>query len=168
MIKTLKSNSGLSLMEILVAGLMFGILAVTVVLVISPIMMAYSRANSLAEYNTILDSIGNVITSEFSGANHVEDYGPNSLEFSTGSGDVTFYVVGDRGHLRRKDSRDDSSHLVFPVGFYGGMLISFDVEYESPGFLITVRVRPSDSPHRPGIATADISRKFAVRPIMLG
>jgi len=161
--RVLKSNRGLSLMELLVAGLMFAMLAATVIMVISPIMMAFSRANSLAEYNTVLDSVGNVIVSDFAGARSISSSGVDELVFSTDSGSVEFSVVN--GYLHRRFGTAPSAP-VFPAGFYDGKTISFDVSGdELAGFEITVTVIPSG---RPGSATAEITRNFAIRPLMLG
>jgi len=159
-LKALRSNSGLTLMELLVAALLFAIIAATAMMVISPIMLAYSRANSLAEYNTVLDSVGNVIVSEFAGArpNPAPVPGPNTLTFTAGSGSEVIFTIYN-GHLIRNDSP------VFPAGFYGGKEISFVVTPDSGAFVVEVTVIPSGAP---GSAFAEISREFAVRPLMLG
>jgi len=162
--RVLKSTRGLSLMELLVAGLMFAILAATVIMVISPIMMAFSRANSLAEYNTVLDSVGNVIVSDFASVRSISSSGVDVLVFSTDSGSVEFSVVN--GFLHRRFGTAAPSAPVFPAGFYDGKTISFDVSGdELSGFEIAVTVIPSG---RPGSATAEITRNFAIRPLMLG
>jgi len=160
-LKELRSNSGLTLMELLVAALLFAIIAATAMMVITPIMLAYSRANSLAEYNTVLDSVGNVIVSELAGArqNPLPVFDGDSLTFTSGSGSVVIFDFED-GHLRRNESP------VFPAGFYGGKTISFDVDDSNfPVFVIEVTVIPSDTPVS---AYSEISRDFAVRPLMLG
>ncbi|MCL2249382.1 MAG: hypothetical protein FWC13_08930 [Oscillospiraceae bacterium] len=167
MISALKSDKGLSLMEILVAGLMFAILASTVIMVISPMMLAYSRANSLAEYNTILDSVGNTIISQLSGAVSedsidFDNSGDGSLVFTSALEEITF-SVNDDGHLLR------NGNLVFPGEFYGGKQISFEVfevnVNQSPAFQVEVTIFPSGGP---GGATAEIYRTYTVLPLMLG
>jgi len=175
-LKALRSNSGLTLMELLVAALLFAIIAATAMMVISPIMLAFSRANSLAEYNTVLDSVGNVIVSELAGARPGTeddlDYGEELLSFITGTGSrVTFTVDDVYGILMRCVCPDPeesgcSGSRVFPLGFYGGKTISFNVPPPNDGvFVVAVTVHPSDAP---GSAFSEITRDFAVRPLMLG
>jgi len=153
MLKILKSKSGVSLIEILVAAMMFSILTFAVVMVINPLMMAQVRANSLAEKNTILDSVGNLLTTELSGATEILEFGVDELEFSTAQGDVIFTISS--GHLLRNGA------LVFPEYFYRGKTLSFVVEENASGYgyfyLVIVTVYPNE-----------ISRSYAVRPMILG
>jgi len=170
-LKALRSNSGITLMELLVAALLFAIMAATAMMVISPIMLAFSRANSLAEYNTVLDSVGNVIVSELAGARRLDPYeddydyyGDEQLSFITGTGSRVTFTVED-GLLMRDRGNGESE--VFPDGFYGGKTISFNVTqpYYDGVFVVAVTVSPSGAP---GSAFAEISREFVVRPLMLG
>ena len=62
--KVFYNKKGMSLMEILVGSLMFAMIAVTVSAVLAPMMMSFSRAADFAEYNTLLDNVGNRIASD--------------------------------------------------------------------------------------------------------
>lgn len=151
--KLLKSKKGMSLIEILVGSLLFGIVAMTVTAVLAPMLMAMSRANDFAEYNTLLDNAGNQIVSDMAGASEVKSNNP--LEFTVQGKDVEY--TAPEGILLRNNIP------VLPEEFYRGKTIAFTVNGTSPNFMIEVTVGPSG---RWGSIGAEISRDYAVRLII--
>jgi len=151
--KTFSSKKGMTLLEVLVVCVLFALIAVTVTAVISPMLRAYARANEIAEYNMILDNVGNTIVSNMAQASDIE-YADNSVSLTIDSSDVVFEVID--GSLQR------NGNMVFPSNFYKGKSISFIITPapSEPDFLVDVTVS-SDST---GVA---LSRSYAVKPIMM-
>jgi len=150
MLKILKRKKGMSLIEILVGSLMFGLVAITVTSVMAPMMLAFSRANDLAEYSMLLDNVGNQIASELAQASKVTSVNP--LEVETHMGEVV-YSIND-GSLER------NGVPVFAPEFYKGKIVNFTVETDSSGYIIVVEVGPSN---RWGSIGATLERSYAVR-----
>jgi len=164
--KALKSKKGISLMEILVGSMLFGLVVMTVASVISPMIMAFRRANDLAEYNLILDNVGNLLTSEMAQASDITgDLNTLVMTIET-QPTIVSYSVQD-GMLMRSLNIDDiiiSESHVFPPGFYRSQSISFTINgSNSPKYIVEVTVRSQ------GRATigGEISRDYAVNPIMI-
>ena len=156
MIKILKKKKGISLIEILVGSLMFALIAITVSAVLAPMMMAYSRANDFAEYNTLLDDVGNRLVSELSQASRVIETGDNVLTIVTHNGEISFTIID--GSLMR------NGLAVFPPEFYKGKSISFVTGATPPGFTVEVTINPSGSIAGSGLT---LPREYAVRPLMI-
>jgi len=161
--RILKSKKGMTLTEIIVGSLLFAIAAAMVAAIIGPMMMAFSRANAIAEYNMLLDSVGNRIVSDIAGA--IEP--PETLPFNSQTDDefsiitaseIVIYEIDDYGRLVRNDSP------VFPADFYGGRDVSFTVtEAPANSGVFTVSVTVSSDGGGGGISTRD----YVVRPLML-
>jgi len=159
--KKILSKMGMSLMEILVGSLMLALILMAVTSVVAPMMMAFYRANDFAEYNTLLDNVGNRIVSDMAQASSVTFAGGN-LILTINSEDVT-YNTSPEGLLLRNDV------LVFSDGLFRGKRIGINVEEinvpDTPRhFLLTVTVL---SANRPGASAADVSRDYAVRPLLV-
>jgi len=164
MISIIKSKCGMTLMEVLVGGILFALVAATATAVLAPMMLAQSRANDFAEFNTLLDNLGNKIISDISQAEDVN--------FSGGTGDVNgilsltinseeiIYIINTDGILER------NGVFVFHPDFYRGKTISFIVHTDTePNYIVEVTVHPSGG----GIGTtaAEITRSYAVRPLLM-
>ncbi|MDR2571149.1 MAG: hypothetical protein LBD23_12805 [Oscillospiraceae bacterium] len=161
--KVLKSRSGLSLMEILVGSMMFALIAATATAVLAPMMQAYARANDFAEYNIILDSVGNKLISEIAQADDISAYGDNIINMTI-NGVPVVYSVNGNGILNVQREGDDRE--VFPEGFYKGKQVGFEVTGVVPELIVEVTVgRPPGS--GPAASAAVISRNYAVMPLRL-
>jgi hypothetical protein len=159
--KVFYNKKGMSLMEILVGSLMFAMIAVTVSAVLAPMMMSFSRAADFAEYNTLLDNVGNRIASDLAKSSGIPtDLGElDMVGISINSENDVIYTISEaEGILLRNGTQ------VFPPGMYRNKRVSFIVFDTAPGFTIEVTVNPTD---RPGTMGATISREYAVRPIRL-
>ena len=156
----LNNKKGLSLMEILIGSLLFGLVVMTVFTVLAPMMRSARIANDFAEYNQILDSIGNRITSEMA-QSEVTATVANSVTMTQNSETVVFTI--DSGRLQRSLNGAEPAP-VFPNDFYRGKTVSFTILDESPNFTVTVRVESVG-----GIfATAAVrERLYAVRPLLM-
>ena len=160
-VKILKKKKGLSLMEILVGSLMFALIAVTVTSVLAPMMLAYSRANDFAEYNTLLDIVGNRIANDMAQASEIRQ--ENNPLIMVVRGSVITYTVDGNGVLLTSIGDNDLSP-VFPPRFYRGKTIDFSIDETAPGYTIEVTIGPATGQAAIG---STISRQYAVRPLLL-
>lgn len=160
--KHLKNKKGVSLMEILVASLIFAMITVAVTAILTPMVMAFVRANEFAEVNSLLDNVGNAIISDMSLAvDDIEINSDDDISILTRNGIIS-YTISDDGFLMVESGNLDP-RLVFPREFYGNMTISFEVSRYDPGmasYTLVVTVTQSDS-------ITYISREFIIRPLML-
>jgi type II secretory pathway pseudopilin PulG len=158
----LKNKKGMTLIEIIVGSLLFTLLVATVFTVLSPMMLAYSRANSLAEYNMVLDEVGNRIISDMAQASAVTP-GTDTLGLTINSVQVTYSIGVADGLLYRQTGTDPIP--VFHPDFYRGKQVNFTVTGASPNFTLAVTI---DSPSGGrGVSGATITREYAVRPLLM-
>jgi len=78
MIKRLKlqlNNKGLSLIELIVAMLVMVTIMIAVTTVFAPMLQTYQRANNLAEVNTLMDNISQLIMNDIASAHEVFETG---------------------------------------------------------------------------------------------
>ncbi|MDR2590103.1 MAG: hypothetical protein LBC71_03850 [Oscillospiraceae bacterium] len=170
----LKNKKGISLMEILVGSLIFSLVAMTVTSVLAPMMMAFNRANSLAEYSTVLDAVGNQIANDIMRGTVVaveadgEDNGYVMIHVRTeGTIEYRTALVDGVNVLQRRISPTPPNDFVsvFAPGFYRAKDVTFEVIPEDDieqGFSIVVTV-DSFNHRRRGAAGGEIIRTFAVR-----
>jgi len=161
--KLLKSKKGVSLMELIVGMMLFGMVALTVTAAISPLMMAYRRANDLAEYNQILDVIGNRVAGEMAKATSITT-GTDTLTLVVDN--VTVVYSLNSGHLQVQRGTAAAT-LVYQAEFYRGKTISFDFTGSVPAdrtyfFNLTVT-----STALSGTSGATLTRPYAVRPLLM-
>ena len=143
-------------MEVIVGMLLFGMVIMTLTAAISPLMLAYNRANDLAEYNQLLDAIGNRIASEMAKATDING-SENSVTIETDSGEIIYTALS--GHLLRNGAP------VYQPEFYRGKTISFTVnEDDAPNFFLILTVSSTASGRHTG---STISRPYAVRPLLM-
>jgi len=152
--KIFASKRGLTLVEVIVGCVLFALIAVTAASVLSPMLKAYTRANEIAEFNLLLDSVGNRIISDMKQASEVQDYDEDTVTMMINSSTVVYEVVD--GVLQRNDN------IVFPMDYYKGKNVSFTIAPTSSdtGFLINVTVSSNNT----GV---EISRSYAVRPLLM-
>jgi len=164
--KLLKNKQGLTLIEVIVGSLLFGLVAITVFTVIAPMMQAFMISNDLAEYNMVLDSVGNKITSEIAQASEVTPVA-NGVVVTTDAGDTYYYVDGN-GVLRRTSGNipGDNDEFVFQPGFYRGKSAVFEVIGDADSPLYTVNVTVSSTGGR-AASSATRERAYTVRSLLI-
>ena len=145
-------------MEILVGSLLFALIAITVTAVLSPMMLTFMKANDFAEYNKLLDNVGNIIVSDISRASEkLTEFGENNVVIAVSRGNTVEYTVLD-GSLER------NGEPVFPAGFYKNKTVSFNVSETTPGYTVTVTISSEDRPAAVGVT---LEREYSVQPLML-
>jgi len=151
--QNLSTKKGFTLVEVLVVCVLFALIAVTVTAIISPMLRAYARANEIAEYNMILDNVGNTIASNLMQASDIE-VADNYASMMFESSSVVFDVAD--GSLQK------NGILVFAPNFYKGKSISFTITPApaEPDFLVNVTVTSNSS----GVT---LSRSYAARPLLM-
>lgn len=170
-------------MEILVGSLIFTMVAMTVSSVMAPIMMAFNRANSLAEYSTVLDSVGNQIANDIMRGVVLETEPDLTLPINSvfpddyddgyvmilvrteGTIEYRTALVGGLQILQRRISPATAFTDVFARDFYRAKNVSFQVTEADDieqGFNIEVTVDSFNQMSR-GAAGGSITRTFAVR-----
>jgi prepilin-type N-terminal cleavage/methylation domain-containing protein len=156
--RVLKRKKGMTLIEIMVGSMLFGLVVMTVTAAMSPMLRAFTRANDLAEYNLILDNAGNTIVSDMAQASDVRGIATDTVTLEIDTMSIVYSVVD--GSLRRSPDGGANSTLVFPEGFYKGKSVSFDVSGTAPDFFVAVTVSSEGS-------SAVITRTYAVRPLLM-
>ncbi|MCL1862443.1 MAG: prepilin-type N-terminal cleavage/methylation domain-containing protein [Defluviitaleaceae bacterium] len=126
---------GVTLIELVVAMLVFTIIMATATAVFAPMLRAFSYANSIAEANTLMDNVATLILHDLTSATDIEpQYGDISndvLEITTFR-TINFYL--DNGILRRRDMHINppDSQPLLDSGFFTGDIetnISWQVFY---------------------------------------
>ena len=173
--KTLKTNKGMTLMELVVGIFMFAIISIAVSVILAPILSSFSKANDFAEYNALLDNIANHLINDLSQSTSeplfaegvmAEDDDGIFLTVTTQNRVIRYAVMG--GILQREglDAANNTVLLdVFSEDFYRRKLVSFIIETdETPdinAYYITVRLTEA------GNAGFEIQRRYAVRPLIM-
>ena len=168
----------MTLTEILVGSIMFAIFAIAISTILSPMVLSFMRANDFAEYNAILDSVGNQISSDLVKASAAPT-DATALQVPIGlipvnnafripiqtSDDIEYTVHAVNGTLLRNGNE------VFSEGFYKGKEVDFTVALHPlvpNSYIIVVTIRvPEGATNRFGLSGADLEREFVVRPVLL-
>jgi len=154
--KLVKNKKGVTLMEVIIGTLLFALVTITVATVLAPVMLTFKRANDIAEYNLLLDNIGNHITSDIAQASKVVPV-IGGLTLTINSIEVTYTFPA--GILLKNEKE------VLSADYYDRKTISFSVDdTDSPNIIVTVTIIPSGRTDRSG---ASLSRDYAVRPLMI-
>jgi len=92
-----RNKKGITLVELMVSMLLFTIIAAAVSAILMPMLNSFARANELAECNTLLDSVANVITRDLSKATEeIGALGTNILSITVNSvNDVRYLIPED-------------------------------------------------------------------------
>ncbi len=189
-LKLLKTSKGVTLMELVVAMLVFAILMMTVTAILTPMLRTYYRAVDFAETNPLLDEISNKMLADINQANSVQvDTAANTLTLTIKRpGQVAYTVIYDHqpidgvnNVLHRTVSGVEAAETTVPVydpHFYEG-------NYRTGNAWKTVTVRYStdaagetalalgsvDSPFYVNIsingAGNQINRTYAVNPLCI-
>ena len=150
-------------MEIIVGMLLFGMVVLTMTAAINPLMMAYRRANDLAEYNQLLDTIGNRMVSEMAKTSVTPIIGANALTIVVDN--VTLiYTVNAGGHLQLQRGAAPVAPVYQP-GFYEGKTIAFNFDDSAPpNYFLNLTVTSNMAG---GTSGSTITRQYAVRPLLI-
>jgi prepilin-type N-terminal cleavage/methylation domain-containing protein len=164
-LKTLKSKSGVTLMELIVGVVIFAIITTAVSAVLAPMLRAYSHANELAELNALLDTIANPIKNDMSDATDpLEKLGIDNEILIPINTNTIKYTIGGDGVLLC--SVNDSPPMpVLPKTFYNNKSVDFRVIRIDPpeaAYTLTIIIR-SDRDDGREMARRD----YAVRPLVL-
>lgn len=162
----LKNKSGMTLIEMIVAVLIVSILSVAVVSVLVPTLKTYTKANELAELNSILSIAGTEITTEMSRAviaPSIESDGRKINIPVKESNSVTYFL--NNGILMKQLDNNTSVHAI-PKDVYNGK--SLDVKYrkvklasgDGTAYMVDISVLNREN-------RALLSRTFAVKPLVL-
>ena len=158
MIKILKSKEGMTLTELIVGMVLFAIVAAAASAMLVPMLRIYTKANNLAECNTLLDNVANQIIGDLLESTKEPEWDndhPSITVTIDDPGDV-LYTIGDGVLLKNGEP-------VLKKNFYKGKSVSF----------ICAREGTTDKSYRlTVIITSDrdgemIRRDYAVRPLVL-
>ena len=163
MMKVLKCKKGMTIIELVIAMILFVMLTIAVSAVFAPMMRAYAKANEIAECNTLLDNIANQMISDMSEVTKpLEDN--NSLP-------VDDILLIDIDNVK-VDYSIDSDGIVLKNGaavlsknFYKDKSIKFSCsaadELDGKAYILTVAIFSDENNEQ--IA----SRDYAVKPLFL-
>jgi len=168
MMKVLKNKKGITLVELIVGLLLLSIIVAAAGSTIAPMLKVYSKANEIAEWNTLLDNIANQMVSELTEMTEAVDIdalpgaGANNISFIAGWRTIEYTVEADG--MLRKSINSAVPHLVLPADFYKRKSVSFSIREEVPerAYMLTVSIAPPA-----GETGETISRDYAVRPLVL-
>jgi type II secretory pathway component PulJ len=189
MIKILKNKKGVTLMELIVGLFLFAVVTTSVAAIVAPILRAHAHASDLAEVNTLLDNLANIIISDLSSATDAlvisgdddDDDDENRYEvlIRIDNTNVIYTVEDDEnnpnfGALLRSvsvNAPDPVFHPVLPKIFYKRKSVSFVVNdapttVNGEAYTLTVTIL-SDRTGSEMISREMISREYAVRPLAL-
>jgi len=110
--KTLRCRKGMTMVEVVLAMLLFAIISATAAAALVPTVTAYRDANTLAEMNTLLDNLSGEMLCDIGKAREIT-ITEDEITIKTESTTVT-YGVSDEGLLYR----GTQASLVLPESFY--------------------------------------------------
>lgn len=165
MLKILSNKKGMTLMELIVGMMLFAIVAGTVSAILVPMLKAYTKANEIAEYNTLLDNIANQIIADLLQSTDdplLNNTKPSIMITIDNYADV-LYEIDDNIDSVNYGALLRNGTPVFTKKFYKSNSVSFVCELESgadKAYKLTVTI----SSDKDG---SSISRDYAVRPLVL-
>jgi prepilin-type N-terminal cleavage/methylation domain-containing protein len=190
MIKRLKSNKGLTLVELLIGMAMLGILITIVGAIFSSIFRVQNTVIELAELNNMLDNAANPIMADLQNAAaplinlHIDNRVAISLRNAHVSNDCSILPPdpcpldteysficfnscdADRDTIYTVNADGvllKNGNSILPGDFYKGKRISFTVEEESPGakaYILTLTISDRDNEFL-------TSRQYTARPFRI-
>jgi prepilin-type N-terminal cleavage/methylation domain-containing protein len=167
--KLLKSKKGFTLMESIVAIGICAIIMASAALVLPNVLRVYDRANIMAERNTLLNNVANIIIADLTDlAEPLSDESlnnENNLALFTGVDHVVYTI--DNGILNRSVDKGEATP-VLPPRYYGRSQVSFvcnEVTTTQGGeevlaYQLTITVNSIRD-------SGAISRSYMVKPLVL-
>lgn len=165
MLQIIKDKSGMTLTELIVGLVLFAIITITASAILAPLLKVYTKANELAECNTLLDNVAAQIIKDLSNATVViagldddDDVLTDELPITIDTDDVTYTIEADTGILQK------NGIPVLSKTYYKGKSVSFTCKLVAgdPGTAYTLTV----------IVLSDrdgemICRDYDVKPLVL-
>lgn len=163
MMKLLKDKKGTSLMELMVAMIIFAMIATSVTMILVPTLREYGRATELAQINSMVNNVGNEISSDLSQSTESATIQAlNTIDIQMANNQVTYTSQGTsngRSQLMRSYNGGSPSP-VFAAQYYRdkGVVVSYTEEDKT----YTIEVALYDENDE-----LLVSRNFIVRPLIL-
>lgn len=165
LLKILKNKRGVTLMELIIGMVISVIITTYVSAVLAPMMNVFYRSNDLAEVNTLLDNVSELMINDFSRATGI-NIGATNVTISTSVGNVIYSNLGGgAGSVLQRRSPDSSTPAdVFAENYYKRKTLIVTINPASGditgSFTLTLSVNDrNDNPLA--------SREYAVNPIFL-
>jgi len=164
--KIFKSKKGLTLIELVVGMVIFGIISTAVAASLAPTLFAFMRANEFAEYNLLLDNIANQILDDLSQSTEKLEPAVNDITITKHATKVRYTISDDSEFPEGILLRDLGGNLqpVFSEEFYRRKTVTFefaDVSTEdTAAYMLTIRLININEDF-------EIDRDYAVRPLIL-
>lgn len=169
----LKSNSGMTLVETIVALLLFTVLATMVSTIMIPVLNTYMRANDLAELTVLVENIGSEIVDDLKQSTALAEItGGNAIKVKIESNTVEYKI--DEGVLKKKFTTNDPSfdvdshgaefYPVFHEKYYRGkkLNIAYSVSGgEKPIYKVEITITNKDG------LTRVVGNTFTAKPLVL-
>ena len=160
---------GVTLVELIVAILVFSVITIAVTSVFAPILRTYDHANNIAEANSLLDNISALIINDIDNAMEVADSSSPFLEDSPftirTARMVSFYINADGIMMR---SVSDQRAELLPKDFY---------KSRGDGTVFTIGSASSSFDNLTGVVTIsltlrsidgwELEREYTARPVGL-
>ncbi|MCL2084960.1 MAG: prepilin-type N-terminal cleavage/methylation domain-containing protein [Oscillospiraceae bacterium] len=158
------NKKGMTLMELVVAMLVFSVVSGAAAFVIAPIITVYHRANDLAECNTLLDSLSLELLGDIADAKSGAVIAPDEITFNTNT-TISYSVNGD-GWLCKNGS------LVLDKAFYKRKTLKLEfLSANGISYLIIDDPLPNAFKVRftllDGAGSTLASRDYAVNPLLI-
>lgn len=163
MMRLLKDKKGTSLMELMVAMIIFAMIATSVTMILVPTLREYGRATELAQINSMVNNVGNEISSDLSQSTESAAIPTsNTIDIQIGNNQVTYTSQG---------TSNGKSQLL--RSYNGGSLspLFSDAYYHDKG--VVVSYTEEDKTYTIEVALYDendellVSRNFVVKPLIL-
>jgi len=163
MFKILKNKKGMTLMELIVGLLLLSIVVTAAGASLAPMLKVYAKANDIAEWNTLLDTIANHMISDMAEMTvPPATMRDDEIAFTAGLNDISYSVDANSGVLL-KSVNDSVPKAVLTEGYYKRKSVSFSCASAggtSTAYILTITIASESS-------TETISRDYAVRPLAL-
>jgi len=171
--RKVKNNKGLTLIELVVGLIIFGIISVAISMILAPTLFAYMRANDFAEYNALLDNVANHMINDISQITDIIDENElgSWIDGDTNTGVITLlqstqiiqYTVNENGALIK-------DHPVFSEDFYKSKKLSVRIDYSDTNtatndiaYILTIRLTEDNTMSN----LFQIEREYAVKPLII-
>ena len=164
LIKVLTNKKGVTLIEMIVSMIVLSLILVAITTVFAPMLITYDRANNLAEANTLLDNISQLILEDVANATRITPGPADPGNVTPGAtlfiirtvSDIDYYTNAD-GILCRRTIEYDSP-LLSP-DFYKSKRISAACSVNSGLVTITLTLYAADG--------WEMDRSYTARPVGL-
>ena len=157
-------NKGLTLLELLIALVLFVIITVAATTAFMPTFNTYLKANELAEVNTILDNVSALIMEDVIMAEsiNITPATPSiATSFSINTTHVVYYYMHDGVLTRRAGDGDPASGTsLLDQGFFRNATVTADIDIRPDGLVtLTLIMESTDEWSR--------TREYMARPVRM-